>query len=154
MTRIQPHPLAAFAGHQRWDDSQLNAYAETIAALYRDGLSTHRIAERLGLASHSTIARHLHALGVDMRRPGKVRRRQRGTCPRCGREALPGRRYCGAVCYAACRRKHPEPQPRACELDGCEIVFLPAAEKVARGAGRFHSYASWNQWRRGKPQRE
>ena len=46
-----------------------------------------------------------------------------------------------------------KPAPRPCE--GCGRLFVPSADKLARGrGGRFHSYACWNAWRTGRPQRE
>jgi hypothetical protein len=145
------HPLESFGHRQGWDAAQLDAYAETITALYRDELSTRTIADRVGLVSHTEIARQLRALGIALRPRGK-RTQPPPTCRRCGLEAPPGRIYCSPACCAAGRCKHPQPEPRPCEH--CGRLFTPEAHKLARGAGRFCKYKCWNAYRRGKPQRE
>jgi hypothetical protein len=63
MDHTAVHPLARFGRRQGWDASQLEAYAQTITALYRDEHSTHTIADRVGLVSHTEIARQLRRSG-------------------------------------------------------------------------------------------
>jgi hypothetical protein len=107
---------------------------------YLAGERTARLAAELGLTSW--------ALRCRLRRRGITRPpRPEPTCARCGQPCTRRATLC-----RSCRRRHPPASPRPCE--GCGLIFIPPAAKLARGAGRFHSYACWNNWRRGRPQEQ
>jgi hypothetical protein len=147
---MHPHPLAAFAARRGWTEDQVESYADELRRLYAEGYGSPRIAARVG-CGHRIVLKHLRALGVPIHHRGR-RRLPRPPCLRCGAEAAsPRHRYC-AACTRRLRKRYPRPEPRVCELDGCDVVFTPQAVKVAAGAGRFCSYDHWNEWRRGRPQ--
>jgi len=109
--------------------------------MYRDyGWSATRIGGLLGV-SHKLVLRRLRAAGVEIR----ARKLPRPKCERCGDECqTPHSRFCSS----ACMRIYPKPGPRPCEE--CGTIFTPTGYKVARGAGRFHSYECWNRYRAGR----
>jgi len=90
----------------------------------------------------------LNALANRLRRAGIAPRPRLPApqCPVCGGPASSRKvRRC-----RACRTR-PAPAPRECALDGCHVVFTPDADKLARGAGRYHSLECAYADRRGKP---
>jgi DNA-binding transcriptional ArsR family regulator len=132
--------------------------------LFTDGRTTGEIAAELGYSAR-TVRRHLHELGLLRRRVVDERERRQI-----------GRLYAGGLGIAEiarlldrahktireqldllgipCRPSSSKPPPRTCELASCRKNFTPTADKLRRGAGRFCSYAHWNQWRTGRPQRK
>jgi hypothetical protein len=116
----------------------------SIARRYLEGESLAALAEELAIKKR-TLSKRLHAGGVPSRYP-----LPRPVCPACGKRVSSRKtRLC-----RDCSRRYPPPKPRVCELEGCGRIFVPQASKVARGAGRFCSYAHWNLWRTGRPQSE
>jgi hypothetical protein len=120
---------------------------EEIIRRYLAGESTYAIGASLGVTGKAIKGR-LQRAGVPRRPPGTPRL-PRGDCEVCGEPLtrLRSRRH------GRCRRRYPLPTPRVCEC-GCGCSFTPQAVHVARGAGRFATYACWNRWRTGRPQAE
>jgi len=118
--------------------------AERVVELYKAGATPAEIAE-LASVSSRTINRRLAAAAVPLRPRGRPRTRPRLRCTVC-RKPTDGR----TRTHRACRTPlYPEPEPRPCEQ--CGTSFTPDPVKVARGAGRFHTYKCWNDWRAGRP---
>jgi DNA-binding CsgD family transcriptional regulator len=144
---------------------------EELKRLYGEGLSAREVAARRGYCDR-TVRRRLRAEGVlrshlvaERERQEMARLYGRGlTLSEVGshlnrapttvrvhldRLGIP-RRPRGET-----QRIHPRPRPRKCELESCDVVFVPEAAKVARAAGgRFCCWPHWSEWRTGRPQRE
>ncbi len=143
--------LAAYAARNGLDDAQLAAYCDELRRIYAEH-GSQAAATRFGYSTRTAL-RHLHALGAPIRPRGGPTRLPPRLCAVCGEPVeLRGRKRCRK--HTPAHNSYPPPTPRVCALDGCEVVFTPQPVKLSRGAGRFHSYGCWNQWRRGKPQRE
>jgi transposase len=143
----------------------MDARDQRMKRLHEEGRSASEIAAVLGLSAR-TVLRRLGRVGVVFsRRHVDERERQRiAELYLAGNSQSEVARLLGwakvtirlHLDRAGIERRPPRcsQPPRECELARCKTTFVPEADKVRRGAGRFCSYPCWNEWRTGKPQRE
>src|SRR5579871_1113417 len=99
----------------------------TLVERYLAGERVRTLAAEGGISPRALRGRFARA-GVRRPRPTPP------TCPRCGNRCSSH----DVEACRACRRPYPPPEPRVCALDGCDRVFTPAAEKLARGGHGGH----------------